>query len=159
LPPTPTRRNAAYKLYAMNKHLFSAAAAVTAALGGCALPVAPGAPTATALACSLPSNCVTTLDGGAAPLQFEGDAARGLVRLKRTLAGYAEARIVRSEASAIDVIFTTAAGFEDEVSFRIDAARQRIDYRSRSRLGLFDFGKNRSRMRELAERFAAAAAD
>jgi uncharacterized protein (DUF1499 family) len=147
----------------MKKNLFLAAAAFTGALGGCALPVAPGAPTATAtataLACTLPSNCVTTLDGGVAPLQFEGDATQRLVRLKRTLAGYAEARIVQSDASGIDAIFTTAAGFEDEVSFRIDAARQRIDYRSRSRFGLFDFGKNRSRMRELAQRFAATAAD
>ena len=123
-------------------------------LSGCAIPVDPGAPTATALACALPSNCVTTLDGGAEPLRFAGDAADAMARLRRTLAGYANARVVRGDATAVDAIFTTPAGFEDEVSFRIDASRQRIDYRSRSRLGLFDFGKNRSRMREFAERFA-----
>lgn len=124
-------------------------------LSGCAMPLDPGAPTATALACALPSNCVTTLDGGAEALRFSGDAADAMARLRRTLAGYANARVVRSDATAIDAIFTTPAGFEDEVAFRIDASRQRIDYRSRSRLGLFDFGKNRSRMREFAERFAA----
>ena len=123
-------------------------------LSGCAMPLDPGAPTATTLACALPSNCVTTLDGGAEPLRFAGDAADAMARLRRTLAGYANARVVRGDATAVDAIFTTPAGFEDEVSFRIDASRQRIDYRSRSRLGLFDFGKNRSRMREFAERFA-----
>ncbi|MEP6509444.1 MAG: DUF1499 domain-containing protein [Gemmatimonadales bacterium] len=37
----------------------------------------------------------------------------------------------------------------------MDATQHRIDYRSRSRIGLFDFGKNSSRMREFAERFGA----
>lgn len=128
---------------------------MAAALGGCALPVDPNAPTASALACALPSNCVSTLDGGAAPLRFDGDAALAMARLRRTLAGYPNAHIVRSDAAAVDTIFTTAAGFEDEVAFRIDAVQHRIDFRSRSRIGLFDFGKNRSRMREFAERFAA----
>jgi len=127
-----------------------------AALAGCALPIDSNAPTATALACALPSNCVSTLDGGAAPLRFDGDAAQALARLRRTLAGYPDARIVHSDATVVDTIFTTTVGFEDEVAFRIDAAQHRIDYRSRSRIGLFDFGKNRSRMRELAERFGAA---
>lgn len=109
-----------------------------------------------ALACALPSNCVSTLDGGAAPLRFDGDAAQAMARLRRTLAGYPNARIVRSDATSVDTIFTTTVGFEDEVAFRIDAAQRRIDYRSRSRIGLFDFGKNTSRMRELAQRFGAA---
>ncbi len=129
--------------------------AVVTVLSGCALPLDPDAPPATALACTLPSNCVTTLDGGAEPLRFRGDAAEAMARLRRTIAADANARVVRSDATAVDAIFTTPAGFEDEVSFRIDASRQRIDYRSRSRFGLFDFGKNRSRMREFAERFAA----
>lgn len=141
------------------KWSFLLTAAAATVLTGCALPTDPGAPTATALSCTLPSNCVSTLDDGAAPLRFDGDAAAALARLKRTLAGYANARIVRSDATAVDAIFTTAVGFEDEVGFRIDAAQHRIEYRSRSRFGLFDFGKNRSRMREFAERFAATPAN
>ena len=133
-----------------------ASLAMAAALAGCALPADPGAPTATALACTLPSNCVSTLDGGAPPLRFDGDATLALARLNRTLSSYTNARIVRSDALAVDTIFTTAIGFEDEVAFRIDVPQQRIDFRSRSRIGLFDFGKNRSRMREFAERFGGA---
>ncbi len=132
------------------------AASAVAALSGCALPVDPGASTASALACTVPTNCVSTLDGGAAPLRFDGDANQALLRLRRTLAAYPDVRIVRSDSTAVESIFSTAAGFEDEVAFRIDAEQHRIDYRSRSRVGLFDFGKNRSRMREFAERFAAA---
>jgi len=130
--------------------------AVAAALAACASPADPSAPIEVALACALPSNCVSTLDGGAAPLRFEGDAARALARLKRTLAGFPGTRIVRSDASAVDTVFTTAAGFQDDVSFRIDPLKQRIDFRSRSRIGLFDFGKNRSRMKEFAQRFTSA---
>lgn len=110
---------------------------------------------ATALACGVLPNCISSVDGGAPPLGFTGDAARAQARLRRTLAQFPEARIVHNDASGIDAIFTTRVGFEDEVAFRFDAARQRIDYRSRSRFGLFDFGKNRDRMRDVAARFAA----
>ena len=37
--------------------------------------------------------------------------------------------------------------------FRIDPDAQRIDFRSRSLFGLFDWGKNRSRMQEFKTRF------
>jgi len=43
------------------------------------------------------------------------------------------------------------------VDFQIDPAAERIDFRSRSLLGLFDFGKNRSRMQDFALRFQAPA--
>ncbi len=138
-------------LAGMNNPCLFTALVMATALTGCAMPTAP---TATALSCVLPSNCVSTLDGGASPLRFDGDATQAMAHLQRTLASYADARIVRSDASTVDTVFSTAAGFEDEVAFRIDAAQHRIDYRSRSRLGLFDFGKNRTRMREFAERFA-----
>ncbi len=127
-----------------------------ASLAGCASPSEPGAPTARALACGVLPNCVSSLDRGAAPLRFEGDPAQAMARLRRTLAGFPEARILGSDAGGINAVFTTTVGFEDEVAFRIDPKQQRIDYRSRSLIGLFDFGKNRSRMRELVERFGAA---
>ncbi|MEP7140376.1 MAG: DUF1499 domain-containing protein, partial [Caldimonas sp.] len=55
---------------------------------------------------------------------------------------------------SLEAVFTTPIGFRDLVDFRIDAAAHRIDYRSRSSFGLFDFGKNRSRMTAFAARFA-----
>jgi uncharacterized protein (DUF1499 family) len=61
--------------------------------------------------------------------------------------------VVASDATALEAVFTTPAGFKDQVEFKLDAQAQQIDYRSRSNLGLFDFGKNRSRMLEFAARF------
>lgn len=113
-----------------------------------------GSPPAT-LACSLSSNCVSSLND-APPLRFEGAPAQALKRLRSTLAGFPEARIVRADGLVLEVVFTTPVGFQDRVDFQINPAQQRIDYRSRSTFGLYDFNKNRSRMQLFAERFAAA---
>jgi uncharacterized protein (DUF1499 family) len=51
------------------------------------------------------------------------------------------------------VIFTTRVGFRDQVDFQIDEVAQRIHFRSRSLVGLYDFGKNRSRMQAFRARF------
>ena len=107
-----------------------------------------------ALACTLPSNCVSSLSG-ATPMRFDGTPAKALERLRATLASFPEARIVRAEGLALEAVFTTAAGFQDRVDFQINPSEQRIDYRSRSTFGLYDFGKNRSRMQLFAERFTA----
>jgi uncharacterized protein (DUF1499 family) len=57
----------------------------------------------------------------------------------------------------LTVIFRTPLGFRDEVTFLLEPAAQRIHFRSRSLLGLYDFGKNRSRMTAVATRFQAEA--
>lgn len=127
--------------------LVSACAAPLAAKSG-------AVPLATDLSCTLPSNCVSSLSAsGPEPLRFEGSPEQAMVDLKATLAGFPEAKIVGVDAFALSAIFTTPVGFQDTVHFIIDAPRQRIDYRSQSRFGLYDFGKNRSRMAAFAERF------
>lgn len=126
-------------------------------LGACAstAPVASGSSPPDTLACGLPSNCVSSLSG-APPLRFDGTPAQAIERLRITLASFPEARIVRAEGLTLAAVFNTPAGFQDQVDFQIDPVQQRIDYRSRSILGLYDFGKNRSRMQSFVERFAAA---
>jgi uncharacterized protein (DUF1499 family) len=111
------------------------------------------------LACLLPSNCVNSRGtGGLVPLQYTGTPAQALELLRATVATFPEARVVRAEPLALELIFTTPVGFRDQIDFRIDVEAQRIDFRSRSLFGLFDFGKNRSRMREFATRFAQQSA-
>jgi uncharacterized protein (DUF1499 family) len=106
------------------------------------------------LACTLPTQCVDSLGGGSfSPLRYVGEPAQATAALLATLATFPEARVVRNEGLQLEVIFTTPIGFRDQVDFRIDPAAQHIDYRSRSLFGLFDFGKNRSRMREFIARF------
>jgi uncharacterized protein (DUF1499 family) len=106
------------------------------------------------LDCVLGSNCVNSLDsGGLLPLRYTGTPAQAMAMLQATAATFPEAQVVRSEPLALGLIFTTPVGFRDQVDFRIDAQAQRIHFRSRSVFGLFDFGKNRSRMQEFASRF------
>ena len=95
-----------------------------------------------------------SLDGsGVTPLCYKGTPAQGWAALQATLASFPEAQGVRTDARMMAVVFTTPIGFIDYVDFRIDPQGRRIDYRSRSSFGLFDFGKNRSRMREFSARF------
>ncbi len=131
------------------------ALALAVSLGGCAAQ-APMATPDVRLSCALPTNCVNSLDGGA--LAYTGSPEQALARLEATLAALPEARIVRRDGLWLETIFTTRIGFKDQVDFLIDPQAQRIDFRSRSLLGLYDFGKNRSRMRDFATRFEQQAA-
>lgn len=135
-------------------------AALALFLGGCASQ-AP-APHASAvandsraeLACTLSTQCVNSFDvGGLGPIRYQGNATQALAVLQTTLAEFPEAKIVKADRHLLEAVFTTPLGFRDLVDFRIDAQAQRIDYRSRSTFGLFDFGKNRSRMAEFSARF------
>ena len=106
------------------------------------------------LACTLPTNCVDSLGGAdPGPLRYTGTPAEAMATLEATLRTFPEATVVRREALLLEAVFTTPVGFRDRVEFRIDTASRRIDFRSRSTIGLFDFGKNRSRMRQVEERF------
>ena len=136
------------------------------------------------LQCTLPSNCVnSTGDGAMAPLRFSGTAAQGMAQLRSVLDSFPEASVVQASVvqtsvvqasvvpstevaasetmanpNVLDTIFTTPIGFKDKVTFIIDAGAGRIDFRSGSTFGLYDFGKNRSRMSELTSRFERNAA-
>ena len=110
--------------------------------------------TAPDLKCPLTSNCVNSLPGSAlSPLTYSGTATQGMARLLRTLSGMPEVSITERNARFVTTIFTTTLGFRDEVVFVVAAEGGTIDYRSRSLLGLYDFGKNRSRMLDFIRRF------
>jgi uncharacterized protein (DUF1499 family) len=109
------------------------------------------------LSCALSTNCVSSIDNKAMALTYEGAAERGLELLRSTLGSFPEAQITRAEGHTIEAIFTTRMGFRDQVDFHVDPRGGHIDYRSRSLFGLYDWGKNRSRMEELSQRFRAQA--
>lgn len=112
----------------------------------------------TDLSCPRTSNCVNSLGGSVLPpLHYTGSTGQGMALLRATLASFPEAAIVRSNPLWLEVIFTTPLGFRDQVDFVLDARSGEIDYRSRSLVGHYDFGKNRSRMTAFSERFAAKA--
>ena len=160
MPDTGRPHNGGFDLTSTRWISNATALAVALLLGACAAtaptPTATGAPDPTdaGLACPLASNCVTSRGtGGPSPLRYTGTPARAMAQLRATLATFPEAAVVRSEALALEVIFTTPAGFRDQVDLRIDPQSQHVDFRSRSLTGLFDWGKNRSRMQEFKTRF------
>lgn len=136
--------------------VFTAAAAATL-LASCSVPSPVPASDRKALACTLPGSCVDSLGmGGLAPLKYRGTPAQAHSQLERALKTFPEAKISHSEALSTQAIFTTSAGFRDQVNFQIDPVAQSINFRSRSLFGLFDFGMNRKRMVEFARRFNTA---
>jgi len=107
-----------------------------------------------ALSCLTPSNCVNSFDSlGLDPLRFDGTAAQAMEILKATLATFPEAVIFVDKPPYLETEFSTRIGFKDQVEFIINESARRIDFRSRSKFGLYDFGKNRSRMREFSAAF------
>ena len=143
------RRTRVFLLLGSLASFFGVTQAAGSAATGALLPVAE------ALSCFSPGNCVNSLDdlSSLPPLRFSGTAAEGKAVLLATLAEFPEATVQLDEALQVEAIFTTTVGFRDTVLFRIDAAGQRIDFRSSSNFGLYDFGKNRSRMKEFTTRF------
>jgi uncharacterized protein (DUF1499 family) len=107
-----------------------------------------------ALTCTHPGNCVNSFSSyGLEALAFEGNGEQVMALLRATLLTFPEATIVSSAPLYLEVIFTTPIGFKDQIEFRIDEPSKRIDYRSRSKLGLYDFNKNRSRMQDFSASF------
>ena len=144
----------------------AAAGALVLLMVGCASSVSHAAPatsadtsaamdeTRSALACTVSSNCVNSFDSsGLAPLRFEGAPAQAQAALRATLAEFPEATIIKVDDLSMEVVFRTPMGFKDLIDFRINATAKRIDYRSRSSFGLYDFGKNRSRMTAFSAKF------
>ena len=110
------------------------------------------------LECSMTSNCVnSTAPGGLPPLRYSGSAEQGMAQLRATLAAFEDAHIESADALSVTAVFTTRMGFRDDVEFVFNPSTQHIHFRSRSRVGLFDFGKNRSRMQMVSDRFAQIA--
>lgn len=139
--------------------ILTSAAAIAMTLAGCVAITSSSSssskPAVAGLGCTLTSNCVNSVDSnGLPPLRYTGTNAQGQAALQATLASFPEAQIVRTSDLALEAVFTTPVGFKDEVEFRIHPQGQRIDFRSQSTFGLYDFGKNRSRMQAFAARFA-----
>ncbi len=109
------------------------------------------------LPCDSPSNCVNSASEGLSSVVYAGDAARGLALLKATLTYFPEATLTTGGPLRLELIFRTMLGFKDEVVFVLDPAGQKIQFRSRSLMGRYDFGKNRSRMVAVVAQFQAEA--
>jgi uncharacterized protein (DUF1499 family) len=114
--------------------------------------------------CAWKPNCVnSTADAKAdaghyiEPLAFAGDAATAWKSLAAIVRATPRALVIREDTGYMQLEFSSKLmGFTDDVEFALDAAANKIHVRSASRLGVRDFGVNRTRIEDIRARLAAA---
>lgn len=88
------------------------------------------------------------------PLPFRGDLPASLEHVRRALVGYGDIEIIHETERYIHAVSTTGFWrFRDDLEFYFDEEARVIHFRSQSRLGHSDFGKNRERYEALSRLF------
>lgn len=88
------------------------------------------------------------------PLPFIKNKNTSTDSIKSLLDSYDNTQLVGFNGDTIHYTFTTHIGdFIDDVHFFIDEKNQCIHYRSASRVGWGDFGKNKRRMKKMAKKW------
>lgn len=109
--------------------------------------------------CPTSPNCVSSQAATdrhwIAPLQFTGDPATAFARLKGVLVARNDTTLLSETEDYLRVELRTTF-FVDDAEFLLDPEHQAIHVRSASRLGYYDLGKNRSRLKEIRSAFALA---
>ncbi|KGX83805.1 DUF1499 domain-containing protein [Pontibacillus marinus] len=104
--------------------------------------------------CPSSPNCVSTQSEDSSkkmePLPFKGDITDTKQKLKTILESYPRTKIQNEDGNYIHSTFKTKfLRFTDDVEFYFDEEEKVIHFRSASRVGYSDLGKNRSRMEEI----------
>ena len=84
-----------------------------------------------------------------APFAFRGDRAKAWAALDAAISATPRAAFVRRDPGYIHAEFATKAGFVDDAEFAMAADGSAIHVRSGARLGIRDFGVNRTRVEAL----------
>jgi uncharacterized protein (DUF1499 family) len=102
--------------------------------------------------CPETPNCVCSDCEGRArmsPLKFEGEPAQAMAQLKEALAKLG-IRVAEEKENYLHAVATTPLmRFKDDLEFVIAPNEKLIHFRSASRLGKSDLGKNRARMNQI----------
>jgi len=118
-------------------------------------------PTSLAACPSRPSCVVSHEDAGMhaiAALSFEGTAGSAMARLADILSKMPRTQIITANEHYLHA--TQQSGglkFTDDVEFLLDPRSGRIDVRSCSRAGYYDFGVNRARIETIRDALKATA--
>ncbi len=112
--------------------------------------------------CPNSPNCVSSKskDPGRAmpPLPYIKSGKESMDRLLEIVRSMKRATIVSATPSYLHVEFRSALfRFVDDVEFVLDDSARLIHFRSASRTGYYDFGVNRSRMKEISDRYLRSA--
>ena len=108
--------------------------------------------------CPPSPNCVSTEAEDEAhrmpPIPFTGSPEEAVARLVEVVEGMSGGEVVERRGRHVRAEFTTSLlRFVDDVDLVVDADASVIRFRSASRAGYWDLGKNRRRMEELRRRF------
>ncbi|WP_320827600.1 DUF1499 domain-containing protein [Reinekea sp.] len=106
-----------------------------------------------------PNNVSTQTDDAdkkVEPLTAKETPAATLTAIKQAINLYGGADIQRETDDYLYVVFTTGKmRFHDDAEFWLDSASQQVQFRSASRAGYSDMGRNRQRYERIAELYAA----
>ncbi len=106
--------------------------------------------------CPSSPNCVSSQARDChfiAPLAITGKPEEAFEKLRKILERRPDTSIVSDDGKIIRVEFRTTLGFVDDGIFALDAENRVINIRSASRIGYWDFGKNRRRMEEIRKEY------
>ncbi|MFC0523365.1 DUF1499 domain-containing protein [Pontibacillus salicampi] len=106
--------------------------------------------------CPNSPNCVSTqadnADKKMEPFPFQGDMESTKAKLKEVITNYSRTTIVEETEDYIHATCQTKImKFTDDVEFYLDEENQVVHFRSASRTGYSDLGKNRQRMDEIGK--------
>ncbi|MFP4224444.1 MAG: DUF1499 domain-containing protein [Phycisphaeraceae bacterium] len=106
--------------------------------------------------CPKSPNCVCTQDPRPArrpePVAFDGTAEQAMAAVLDVLHAEPRTRIVEQTPTYVHAVVSTRfLRFRDDVEFLIDREQKVIHYRSAARVGWWDFGVNRKRMKRLSD--------
>lgn len=74
--------------------------------------------------------------------------------MKRVISSMKRTKLLEEKENYLHYVFTTLIlRFKDDVEFLFDEEDDLIHFRSQSRVGGFDWGKNRKRMEKIRESF------
>ena len=105
-------------------------------------------------------NCVVSRPGSGRPQKVEPftvltDPSAAFARLKAIVAATEEASVVTATDTYLHAVWRSRLGFLDDVEFLLSAPDAVIHVRSASRVGLWDFNVNRTRVEALRALFDA----
>jgi uncharacterized protein (DUF1499 family) len=106
--------------------------------------------------CPNSPNCVSTLAVNKRkkmqPLEFTGTPNATVEKLTEMMKIYSNATFISREGNYLHYTFKTKIGkFIDDIEFEIDEEAKVIHFKSASREGYGDFGKNRRRMKMITK--------
>lgn len=109
--------------------------------------------------CSKTPNCVSSMipidnKHYISPLGYTGEKELAYQKLVVMIESNPRARILATQANYIKTEFRSAIfGFVDDVEFLFSSDQSVIEVRSASRMGYYDFGKNRRRIEDIRNRW------